>query len=149
MFPQILIRSHSPKNFLRFVNLLMKRLGVMHRFFQKLNPKKIRFSPPNRDLLQPSQIDRHLIDLKQLENSKPPLLNGVETRLNHPVRNFEEEINESNGGFSIFSRAGRSLGKTEVFVLDQRALTQAHRCILFNCDDVKPFLEFHGTNKKT
>ncbi|XP_077247212.1 uncharacterized protein LOC143886926 [Tasmannia lanceolata] len=66
-------------------------------------------------------------------------LEGVESKLNRPVRNDEDAHVEMEEGFSIFSLAGRPLGEVKSCPLDQTTIEQAHRYVLFNCPAVIPF----------
>lgn len=67
-------------------------------------------------------------------------LHGVETKSSQPVRNYDASGVEPPGA-SIFSQAGRPLGKPEMIVLYEITLVQAHRYVLFNFDKVNPFFE--------
>ncbi|XP_077248875.1 uncharacterized protein LOC143888370 [Tasmannia lanceolata] len=70
-------------------------------------------------------------------------LEGVESKLNRPVRNDEDGHVEMEEGFSIFSLAGRPLGEVKSCPLDQTTIEQAHRYVLFNCPAVSPFIAEH------
>ncbi|XP_077251807.1 uncharacterized protein LOC143891036 [Tasmannia lanceolata] len=67
-------------------------------------------------------------------------LEGVQSKLNRPVRNDEDAHVEMEEGFSIFSLAGRPLGEVKSCPLDQTTIEQAHRYVLFNCPAVIPFI---------
>ncbi|XP_077224998.1 uncharacterized protein LOC143858225 [Tasmannia lanceolata] len=66
---------------------------------------------------------------------------GVESKLNRPVRNDEDIPSEIEEGFTIFSVAGRPIGNAKTCALDQVIVDQAHRYVLFNCPVVEPFIE--------
>ncbi|XP_077250153.1 uncharacterized protein LOC143889727 isoform X1 [Tasmannia lanceolata] len=68
---------------------------------------------------------------------------GVESKLNRPVRNDEDIPTEIEEGFAIFSVAGRPIGNAKTCALDQLIVDQAHRYVLFNCPVVEPFIEEH------
>ncbi|XP_077219723.1 uncharacterized protein LOC143853913 [Tasmannia lanceolata] len=68
---------------------------------------------------------------------------GVESKLNRPVRNDEDIPSEIEEGFAIFSVAGRPIGNAKTCALDQLIVDQAHRYVLFNCPVVEPFIEEH------
>lgn len=66
---------------------------------------------------------------------------GVETRLNRPKRNNEDELElEKNPLFPLSSK-GYPIGHGEMFDLDETSWVQAHRYVLFNCDAVSPYLQ--------
>lgn len=68
-------------------------------------------------------------------------LSSGETRFNRPIRNDdatpETNVLESS---SFFKQEGRPLGKCEAIVLDKMDLKQAHRYVLFNCEEVTTYL---------
>ncbi|KAH9697062.1 hypothetical protein KPL71_023450 [Citrus sinensis] len=67
-------------------------------------------------------------------------LSGIETKFNQPLRNADNE--EGNfESLSIFSKTGRGMGKEEIIFLDPLILSQAHRYVLFNCEEVTPFIK--------
>ncbi|XP_077246449.1 uncharacterized protein LOC143886385 [Tasmannia lanceolata] len=68
---------------------------------------------------------------------------GVESKLNRPVRNDDDVPSEIEEGFAIFSVAGRHIGNVKSCPLDQITIGQAHRYVLFNCPAVQPFIEEH------
>ncbi|XP_077217923.1 uncharacterized protein LOC143852426 [Tasmannia lanceolata] len=63
-------------------------------------------------------------------------LEGVESKLNRPVRN-DEDVE------SKFSLAGRPLGEVKSYPLVQATIEQAHRYVLFNCHAVFSFIAEH------
>ena len=66
-------------------------------------------------------------------------LEGVETRYNRGDQNEDEsEHDEVN---YLFSSGGRKMGKVEVFRLDDVTWVQAHQHVLFQHEEVEPFVE--------
>jgi len=58
-----------------------------------------------------------------------------ETKSSRPIRNYD------GGDNSLDQISGRTLGKSEGFMLDDITYAQAHRYILVNTDAVAPFRE--------
>ncbi|XP_038973330.1 uncharacterized protein LOC103721483 [Phoenix dactylifera] len=71
-------------------------------------------------------------------------LEGVETALNRPPRNFD--IVE-NAEIYKFSSAGRVLGTVKSIVLDQKSLAQAHRYVLLHNDIISEYRRESITRK--
>lgn len=57
-------------------------------------------------------------------------LSDIETRSNRPRRNDDEGV-----------ESGRFVGREENITLDYISRVQAHRYVLFNTEDVRPYLE--------
>ncbi|WMV09410.1 hypothetical protein MTR67_002795 [Solanum verrucosum] len=75
-------------------------------------------------------------------------LHKVDTRFNRPERNYDGGLKQLNGGLSIFSQLGRTLGAKDPCELKAEELEQAHVYILKNCDEVLPYLkEFEQTHE--
>jgi hypothetical protein len=53
-----------------------------------------------------------------------------------------DKNNPSQGKLSIFETHGRSLGRGNRRTLDSREFLVAHNFILFNCPEIKPYLEY-------
>lgn len=53
-----------------------------------------------------------------------------------------DKNNPSQGKLSIFETLGRSLGRGNRRTLDSREFLAAHNFILFNCPEIKPYLEY-------
>lgn len=66
-------------------------------------------------------------------------LEGVETRYNRGGRN-EDDSEDDNSTYLLLS-GGRKMGKVEFIRLDETTLVQAHRYVLFQLEDVEPFIE--------
>ncbi|KAK2967228.1 hypothetical protein RJ640_026589 [Escallonia rubra] len=66
---------------------------------------------------------------------------NVETKFNWKTRNDSSE--GVNSGLPIFLNPGRPLGKAEMGSLDDETLAKAHLYVLFNCDDVAPYINQH------
>lgn len=67
-------------------------------------------------------------------------LSKRETKLNQPSRN-DDNKEGNDESLSIFSKNRCGMGKEEIIVLDPLVLSQAHRYVLFNCEDVTPFIK--------
>ncbi|KDO41522.1 hypothetical protein CISIN_1g037486mg [Citrus sinensis] len=67
-------------------------------------------------------------------------LPGIETKFNQPSRNADNEEG-NNESLSIFSKTGHGMGKEEIIFLDPLILSQAHRHVLFNCEEVTAFIK--------
>ena len=66
---------------------------------------------------------------------------GIETKFNRPSRNVDDH--DSNGErLSIFTRIGCGNEKEELFCLDNQVLSQAHRYVLLNCNEVDYFIRY-------
>ncbi|PKU60356.1 hypothetical protein MA16_Dca027411 [Dendrobium catenatum] len=63
----------------------------------------------------------------------------VETRHNLLGRNELDE-NILNEGLNIFVTNGQAHGKREVKIFNDEALTKAHRYVLFNCEEIEPYV---------
>lgn len=65
-------------------------------------------------------------------------LEGVETRFNRPVRNYDTVRDEHSTPY-LFLTAGQPIGEVDVITLDEMAWVQAHRYVLFHHNIVEPF----------
>ena len=70
---------------------------------------------------------------------------NVETRLSRMARNYDNcDINESRAA-SYFTCLGHPISgknKGQPFSLDSNSKMQAHRYILFNCDEIKEYIRY-------
>ncbi|XP_038700144.1 uncharacterized protein LOC119997302 [Tripterygium wilfordii] len=66
-------------------------------------------------------------------------LDGVETRFNRPRRVHDNNDLESPQGSSWFPTLGQPNGGSKSEILDEISRIQAHRYILFNCEEVDKF----------
>ncbi|WMV19931.1 hypothetical protein MTR67_013316 [Solanum verrucosum] len=62
-------------------------------------------------------------------------LHRVDTRFNCPELIYDGGLKQSNGGLSIFSHPGKTLGAKDPCELEVDELEQAHLYILKNCDE--------------
>jgi hypothetical protein len=64
-------------------------------------------------------------------------------RINHIPRHDDGDEVSSNGNLSIFSNPGRPTPKNAVRgrYLSEIEFTQAHNYVLFNCDELRPFIQ--------
>lgn len=62
------------------------------------------------------------------------------TRRNRPGRNVDAVGSGARDGLVIFSAPGRSLGRVELFNLDQSKWERAHLHVLLNCPEVQPYI---------
>lgn len=69
-------------------------------------------------------------------------LEGIETRINRPARVDDVPDNrDSTLLSSIFPSIGKAVGAFSTFQLSTLEKTQAHRYVLLNCPQVKPYIE--------
>ncbi|XP_077252318.1 uncharacterized protein LOC143891659 [Tasmannia lanceolata] len=90
----------------------------------------------NRNYVEGSIADGYLA--KECLTFCSRYLEGVESKLNRPLRNDEDVQCEIEEGFSMFSTTGRPLGEGKTRPLDRATIEQAHRYVLFNCHAVAP-----------
>ncbi|XP_077237173.1 uncharacterized protein LOC143878834 [Tasmannia lanceolata] len=97
----------------------------------------------NRNYVEGSIAEDYLAE--ECLNFCSRYLEGVESKMNRDKRNDEDVRTEIEEGFSNFSISGRPIGKVSTLTLEERAIEQAHRYVLFNCEAVGPFLNTHIT----
>ncbi|XP_050225594.2 uncharacterized protein LOC126675059 [Mercurialis annua] len=69
---------------------------------------------------------------------------GVDTKHNRVPRNYDGDYSPSEEvGLEIFKEAGRALGKANHHRLTLSEAAQCHSYVLYNCDEVLPFIEQH------
>ncbi|PIN04659.1 hypothetical protein CDL12_22804 [Handroanthus impetiginosus] len=67
----------------------------------------------------------------------------VETQLNRPTKNDDGGVIENDGRLLIFVHLGRLPNikrKNDRYLEDNEWMT-AHRCVLYNCEEIQPFIE--------
>jgi len=67
----------------------------------------------------------------------------LRTRINHVLRHDDGGEVPSNGNLSIFSNHGQPTPKNAVRrrYLSEIEFRQAHNYVLFNCDELRPFIK--------
>lgn len=67
---------------------------------------------------------------------------GIETRINRPARVDDyPDDSASSRTSTIFPPMGKAVGAFQSFELSDMVKTQAHRYVLFNCPQVKPYID--------
>lgn len=67
---------------------------------------------------------------------------GIETRINRPARVDDyPDDSASSRTSTIFPPMGKAVGAFQSFELSDMVKTQAHRYAVFNCPQVKPYIE--------
>ncbi|XP_020271854.1 uncharacterized protein LOC109847022 [Asparagus officinalis] len=65
----------------------------------------------------------------------------IETRINRAERNVDVEDDQVVDGLSIFSQKVRPFCGKKYILLDRKEVNKAHWYVLYNCDEVKPYLK--------
>jgi hypothetical protein len=67
----------------------------------------------------------------------------LRTRINHVPRHNNGSEVPSGGNLSIFSKLGRPVPKNVVKerYLSEIEFRQAHNYVMFNCDEMRPFIQ--------
>lgn len=69
-------------------------------------------------------------------------IEGIETRISRPARvDDNPDDRDSSNASTIFPPMGRAVGAFSTFELSTMAKTQAHRYVVLNCPQVKPYIE--------
>lgn len=72
----------------------------------------------------------------------------IETRFNQDERNIDVEHNQVDGGLSVFSQRVRPFSGKKYVMLDRKEVDKAHWYVLYNCDEVQPYLNEHEDELK-
>jgi len=68
-------------------------------------------------------------------------MEGMETRTNRPSRVDDYSNSECSQLSTLFPPIGRVVSASSTFELSTTEKTQAHRYVIFNCSQVKPYIQ--------
>lgn len=68
-------------------------------------------------------------------------LQGIETRLNRGERNCDASNENQPAGMPVFTQSVRTLGASEVVMLDLKDYNKAHYYVLNNSEEVSQYVK--------